>query len=627
MRQNWLIQTSSAGLKGLAVILMTLFILLLVGPVPTLAADPLTESSFSESLLKALNETLAQPLTFPLDPADPALGALALDLSGRGITQLRGIEHFSQLRRLNLDYNRLTSLSGVRFPDTLRFLSLAHNGLSRVDDLRWPASLVELNLRNNRLSSPLGIGLPQGVTSLQLDNNFLTSKIFAPSSRTVTYGGNFIYEARTIQPAALMVKDMTRLTLNPGEQRALPFIQITSSTNPNNPVPPALFEAFMQKGSQVATLNRQEYRFNLQANQAGTDVLTLRLKLTDYQRRQYETTNQSFYLAEIPVTVWQSSGSGDSQGLENNGDPFLLAAIEGRSNHAVVDMTRFPQNQAGFNPGLLSKLAEGNKNLILTQDFGHLTLDSRLLKSLVRQAASTPRASVLLSLENLPLRQPGTAIGAFSDKGLSVLPYRDFFFQAHLKTGSTAPLKALSISSPLNATLLVGNQGFNEWDFAHLTAFKEEKNGISLMGGQYQSSSGQYTFELNGPGRYGLATRPDQVKWMDLAINEPSLRLFDGSIQRLSPSPLLYQGVTMVPARAVFEAMGANVRWMETSQTTVISFGQQTYYIKADATITGSDLKPYILNGRMLVPLRYLSSEIGASVLWWPEGSRIRIIY
>ena len=101
----------------------------------------------------------------------------------------------------------------------------------------------------------------------------------------------------------------------------------------------------------------------------------------------------------------------------------------------------------------------------------------------------------------------------------------------------------------------------------------------------------------------------------------------DGTTAGVDPAPLLYQGSTMVPIRSVFERMGATVQWNSISKTARISYRNKTLYLSQSGSISGTDMQSYTINGRMLVPLRYISAEIGATVLWWSQDGRIRIVY
>ncbi|MDR1192961.1 MAG: hypothetical protein LBK98_02145 [Peptococcaceae bacterium] len=615
---------SAGRLASLAFVFFLLFYYL---PAP-LRAEPILESDFAPSLLTAVMEVTGLSPIFPLEPEDPFFAVTTLDLNNRAITSLKGIHFFAGLTRLTLEHNKLSTLKDAVFPDEIRYLSFAHNGITDIEQTHWPLRLRTLDLRNNRLISPLHINLPENISSLTLDNNFLTSRsIGLPKECAVTYAGNFIYEASVIRPASLVVKNLTAVSLPLNGQQAVPFVNITTSTNPNNQVPPQLISASLSKaGDSPVQLQREDYRFLLTARQPGSDNLTVHLALNEYQLTLYENMSLTFHKTTIPITVWQSAEQRPGASSPNNGDAAVQIAVSGRSNNAVVDMTRFPGGRASFSPGLLAQLTDQNKKLILTHDFGNLTLDEKNLRSITRQAAVSANATVLITLNTYDIRPVGYSPSRFSEKELYTIQYKDFYFQAQLQVPGAVP-EELDLGAPVSATLYLINQTFSEWDFHHLTAFKDTGEQLDLLGGAYNIANGSFSYILNGNGRYGLGTRGKQVQWVDLSVNSTEILHSDGTVGQMDPAPLLYRGVTMIPVRSVFEKMGAYVNWNPSIQAALISFGNKTLYIQENTTIGSSGQMPYMINNRMLVPLRYVSAEIGATVLWWNQEGRIRIVY
>ncbi len=91
-------------------------------------------------------------------------------------------------------------------------------------------------------------------------------------------------------------------------------------------------------------------------------------------------------------------------------------------------------------------------------------------------------------------------------------------------------------------------------------------------------------------------------------------------------------GRTMVPVRAFFEEMGAVVSWDQGKRTVMISkadteirltIGQNTAYVNGKAV--NLDIPPLILDGRIVVPLRFVAEAIGAEVTWNAEKNQIDI--
>lgn len=99
----------------------------------------------------------------------------------------------------------------------------------------------------------------------------------------------------------------------------------------------------------------------------------------------------------------------------------------------------------------------------------------------------------------------------------------------------------------------------------------------------------------------------------------------DGKQLSFDVPPTLDNGRTLVPLRGIFEALGAEVQWDGATQTVTATKGNTTIKLtvggqayKNGQPIT-LDVPAKIINGRTLVPLRFVSEALGASVKW--DGS------
>lgn len=89
---------------------------------------------------------------------------------------------------------------------------------------------------------------------------------------------------------------------------------------------------------------------------------------------------------------------------------------------------------------------------------------------------------------------------------------------------------------------------------------------------------------------------------------------------------------TMIPIRAVAEALGADVGWEEATRQVTLTRAGTTIVMTVDspsATVDGEsitmDVAPYISGGRTLIPVRYVAEFFGQKVDWDGENLRVYI--
>lgn len=87
--------------------------------------------------------------------------------------------------------------------------------------------------------------------------------------------------------------------------------------------------------------------------------------------------------------------------------------------------------------------------------------------------------------------------------------------------------------------------------------------------------------------------------------------------------PTIINSRTMVPLRAIFEAIGAEVIWNGAARTVTGIKGSMAVVLKIDNTDAAVnnehkllDAPPVIIDGRTLVPVRFISESLGADVNW-----------
>ena len=104
---------------------------------------------------------------------------------------------------------------------------------------------------------------------------------------------------------------------------------------------------------------------------------------------------------------------------------------------------------------------------------------------------------------------------------------------------------------------------------------------------------------------------------------EPIRVLLDGEELVFDVQPQMINDRTMVPMRVIFEALGAKVDWDGATETVTATKGDlivKTTIGNKIMTVNGAgkemDVAPVVIDGRTLVPVRFISEAFGCDVDW-----------
>lgn len=127
------------------------------------------------------------------------------------------------------------------------------------------------------------------------------------------------------------------------------------------------------------------------------------------------------------------------------------------------------------------------------------------------------------------------------------------------------------------------------------------------------------------------------VLFLPLASFESSLAIdvtvvVNGQLLELDVAPVISEGRTLLPLRAIAEALGAEVGYDNATKT--VSIHKYTSQItltlnKKECTVDGAqkqlDVPATAVNGRTLVPLRFVGESLGAGVEWVSASKQVKI--
>ena len=105
------------------------------------------------------------------------------------------------------------------------------------------------------------------------------------------------------------------------------------------------------------------------------------------------------------------------------------------------------------------------------------------------------------------------------------------------------------------------------------------------------------------------------------------LQQFDGNILGFDVPPIIEDGSTLVPMRFLFEQMGADVEWDSETQTATATLDNKAVTFSIDNVNARINNKPAkmdvparLINGKTMVPLRFLSENMGYDVDWYDDN-------
>ena len=152
-----------------------------------------------------------------------------------------------------------------------------------------------------------------------------------------------------------------------------------------------------------------------------------------------------------------------------------------------------------------------------------------------------------------------------------------------------------------------------------------------------------YGFELLGVETY---ESQDAVSADNMYEDRDEVRInIDGNYEMTFPDqqPVVIDGVTMTPIRALMETLEKTVEWDDETRQTIISDDTtelvltegSTEMLKrvrnpVDGTVTEQNVEitsaPVVINGRMCLPVRAVCEEFGMAVIWDADTETILII-
>ncbi len=132
------------------------------------------------------------------------------------------------------------------------------------------------------------------------------------------------------------------------------------------------------------------------------------------------------------------------------------------------------------------------------------------------------------------------------------------------------------------------------------------------------------------------ATAADTDVIVSLQINNPVMEV-NGAETEIDAGrgtmPIITDGRTLVPIRAIIEAFGGVVDWEDSTQTVLLTMQEDTVSLVIDSntaylnnTSHTLDVAPAIINERTMLPIRFVAESFNLGVAWDADSQTVSII-
>lgn len=406
--------------------------------------------------------------------------------------------------------------------------------------------------------------------------------------------------------------------------------------------------AYRNSFAYVAT--RAKQKSNIAMVWAVVDMGNLYRNLADYYPGDQ-------YVDWIGIQLYPqlNFGGSDSHGTEKT-EEYNTFFFSGGYSHPILRVTptlEFMKENNIQKPVMISESGAAHYNNKLSKDTTDYSVVStqRMYGELFRMY---PQIKAIFAF-NTDLSGGAYKYGFFSNSRLNdayqQMVSSDFFMNSigNAPSVSYVPMKDVTLNR--GDKLQLSAVGYYPKDIYNL------KVVYSIDGTQLaavSSSPYQYTLDTAAltPGSHTLravlqsngkdvATLTYSIQVAGQALPELSVTVNGKPVDFPDQLPIIVDGRTLVPARAVFEAMGLSVAWDAATRSATISSDKTSVVVKIgskmmdidsidgdnDARIVELDVPAQIINDRTMLPLRAISEAFHADVQWDAATRTVSITY
>jgi len=365
----------------------------------------------------------------------------------------------------------------------------------------------------------------------------------------------------------------------------------------------------------------------------SVDVLTLAIDPQNSQIIYAGTSNRGIYKSVNAGNLWAPI----NEGFSDNIPPINAIAIDPRNSSVIYIGTdgsgAFKSENEGISWEVINNLPAPWVYVICVDSSNSKTIFASFLNKGVFKSIDAGQTWVDISsgLPNKEIR--------------SILIHKSGVIFVGTQTGLYKCLTSYTITSSANDGGKITPSGAitaNYGDSKTFTITPDSGYKISVIkvDGVSKSSISSYTFTNITSDHTISATFEKEITQTIIVLKIGNTTFtVNGKTKALDSPPIIKNNRTLLPIRAIIEALGGAVDWDSVEKKVTVTLGNTSLELwigKSTAKVNGVDtpidstnskVVPEIINGRTMLPLRFVTENLGCDVNWEQSTQTITITY
>jgi uncharacterized repeat protein (TIGR02543 family) len=317
---------------------------------------------------------------------------------------------------------------------------------------------------------------------------------------------------------------------------------------------------------------------------------------------------EPIYIADSPASQSAFITSVESsrmilEALKSGSTPLLALAEVQRGVYAAMDS--------------LQASSQAKRDLVIEKDGYSIWLSPQLIDELSVKSGS----QLLAQLSDNPSSVSSSLRDLFDGYSSANEALVKTVKAVELSVGGVSIKKTVN---PIKVTVDVSKISSSAKDSLTGIWLDDALGSHKVLGGKLSEDKSAFTFYTCSTGNLSLIDYPDAVR-LTLAIGQRDYR-FNGAMITNDVAPFISEdGRMMLPVRAIAEALGASVSWVDATKTATVSKGGNTASITLGKPLPDGLGTAVIVDSRFFVPIRYMAETLGANVVWNEEDRTVDI--